>query len=167
MEDDDQLSEGEIPESDDEGDSNTTSSNQDTALETGCYIPISPAPPESPSHESESDRASPLPSWSSADNQYSSVMSLSLAARIPPFPYSTLSLNVGSASSSARSSPVPQAVTVNMGPESSPSSSSVMSRPQEPTPLLSDNYEPLSDDDVNDYDGLGISPVVAHNKDSV
>lgn len=177
MEDDDQLSEGEIPESDDEGDLNTTSahslttcvvsSNQDTALETGCYIPISPAPPESPSHESESDRASPRPSWSSADNQYSSVMSLSLAARIPPFPYSTLSLNVGSASSSARSSPVPQAVTVNMGPESSPSSSSVMSRPQEPTPLLSDNYEPLSDDDVNDYDGLGISPIVAHNKDSV
>lgn len=167
MEDDDQLSEGEIPESDDEGDLNITSSNQDTALETGCYIPISPAPPESPSHESESDRASPLPSWSSADNQYSSVMSLSLAARIPPFPYSTLSLNVGSASSSARSSPVPQALTVNMGPESSPSSSSVMSRPQEPTPLLSDNYEPLSDDDVNDYDGLGISPIVAHNKDSV
>lgn len=177
MEDDDQLSEGEIPESDDEGDMNTASahslttcldcSNQDPALETGCYIPISPAPPESPSHESESDRASPLPSWSSADNQYSSVMSLSLAARIPPFPYSTLSLNVGSASSSARSSPVPQAVTVNMGPESSPSSSSLMSRPQEPTPLLSDNYEPLSDDDVNDYDGLGISPIVAHNKDSV
>ena len=175
--DDDQLSEGEIPESDDEpnvhtntfpvvssssGDADSTRvsaqfasvvSSQEATLQADCYInmiPISPAPPESPSHESESDRASPLPPWPPNDGQYSSVVSLSMAARITPFPYSTLSINVGSASSSARSSPVPQALAVNLPSGSSPSSSSFVARPQEPTPLLSDNYEPLSDDDDGD-----------------
>lgn len=184
---DDQLSEGEILESDDEPTQNTSkflvissggdidtaclpsrspcvvSSSQDSSMETRCYIPISPAPPESPSHESESDRASPLPSWPSVDNPYSSVMPLPLAARMPPFPYSTLSINVGSASSSARSSPVPQAFTVSMGQGSSPSSSSLLTRPQEPTPLLSDNYEPLSDDDSEE---LAVSSIIGHDKDS-
>lgn len=174
---DDQLSEGEIPESDEEpnvhtntfpvissssGDADSTQvsarfasvvSSQEATLRADCYInmiPISPAPPESPSHESESDRASPLPPWPPIDGQYSSVVSLSMAARITPFPYSTLSINVGSASSSARSSPVPQALAINLPPGSSPSSSSFVARPQEPTPLLSDNYEPLSDDDDED-----------------
>ena len=177
--DDEQLSEGEIPESEDEptvetsqgsplsnafpvsstvydstlvatGRASAVSSSQEATVQTECYInmiPISPAPPESPSHESEVDRASPLPQWPSIDTQYSSVMSLPLPSRITPFPYSTLSFNVGSANSSARSSPVPQALAVSLASGSSPSSSSLLLRPQEPTPLLSDNYEPLSDDD--------------------
>ena len=197
---DDQLSEGEIRESDDEetvdtsqgspvskasavsssasgGDADSTrvlarqasvvSSSQEATLQTGCYIntvPISPAPPESPSHESEIDRASPLPPWPPMDSHYSSVASLSLAARITPFPYSTLSINVGSASSSARSSPVPQALTVNLAPGSSPSCSSLLSRPQEPTPLLSDNYEPLSDDDD---DGLADTSNISDEQDHI
>ena len=129
------------------------SSSQETTLHTDCYInmiPISPAPPESPNHESQGDRTSPLPSWPPIESQYSPVVSLSLAARMTskgtPFPYSTLSINVGSASSSARSSPVPQSLAVNMTQGSSPSSTSLLPRPQEPTPLLSDSYEPLSDD---------------------
>lgn len=135
------------------------SSSQEVTLHTDCYInmiPISPAPPESPSHESQGDRTSPLPPWPPIENQYSPVVPLSLAARMTskgtPFPYSTLSINVGSASSSARSSPVPQSLAVNLAPGSSPSSSSLLPRPQEPTPLLSDNYEPLSDDE--DDEGL-------------
>ena len=129
------------------------SSSQEATLHTDCYInmiPISPAPPESPNHESQGDRTSPLPPWPPLESQYSPVVSLSLAARMTskgtPFPYSTLSINVGSASSSARSSPVPQSLPVNMGQGSSPSSASLLPRPQEPTPLLSDSYEPLSDD---------------------
>lgn len=129
------------------------SSSQEVTLHTDCYInmiPISPAPPESPNHESQGDRTSPLPPWPPLEGQYSPVVSLSLAARMTskgaPFPYSTLSINVGSASSSARSSPVPQSLVVNMAQGSSPSSASLLSRPQEPTPLLSDSYEPLSDD---------------------
>lgn len=180
---DDQLSEGEIPESEDEptmepsrgspssntvalsctllsGDvrnataSERVSLSQDITARTDCYInmiPISPAPPESPSHESQGDRTSPLPPWPSIESQHPSVVSLSLAARMTskgtPFPYSTLSINVGSASSSARSSPVPQSFSASLAPGSSPSSSSLLARPQEPTPLLSDNYEPLSDDE--------------------
>ena len=129
------------------------SSSQEVTLHTDCYInmiPISPAPPESPNHESQGDRTSPLPPWPPLESQYSPVVSLSLAARMTskgtPFPYSTLSINVGSASSSARSSPVPQSLAVNMAQGSSPSSGSLLPRPQEPTPLLSDSYEPLSDD---------------------
>lgn len=197
---DDQLSEGEIPESEDEptadtsqgspaphafpvsntasgGDADSTtvstshapvvSSSQEATLPTDCYInmiPISPAPPESPSHESESDRASPLPPWPPMDSQFSSVVSLSLAARITPFPYSTLSINVGSASSSARSSPVPQALAVSLASGSSPSSSSLLARPQEPTPLLSDNYEPLSDDED---DGLADTSNISDDEDNI
>jgi len=129
------------------------SSSQEATLHTDCYInmiPISPAPPESPNHESLGDRTSPLPPWPPIESQYLPVVSLSLAARMTskgtPFPYSTLSINVGSASSSARSSPVPQSLAVNMTQGSSPSSTSLLPRPQEPTPLLSDSYEPLSDD---------------------
>ena len=129
------------------------SSSQEVTLHTDCYInmiPISPAPPESPNHESQGDRTSPLPPWLPLETQYSPVVSLSLAARMTskgtPFPYSTLSINVGSASSSARSSPVPQSLAVNMAQGSSPSGASLLPRPQEPTPLLSDSYEPLSDD---------------------
>ena len=184
-EEDDQLSDGEIPESEDEPaiepskesnafpisstlpGSNTginpapnrVSSSQEVTVDTGCYInmiPISPAPPESPSQESQGDRTSPLPPWPPIESQYSSVVSLSLAARMTSkatrFPYSILSINVGSASSSARSSPVPQSFAANLAPGSSPSSSSLLPRPQEPTPLLSDNYEPLSDDDDDDND---------------
>ena len=173
--DDEQLSEGEIPESEDEatvetpqrspasvGDADSTpllsrlpsvvSSSQEATLSSDCYInmiPISPAPPESPNHQSKCDGTSLLPQWPSIDSQYSSLMSLPLTSRINPFPYSTLSFNVGSANSSARSSPVPQALAVNLTSGSSPSSSSLLPRPQEPTPLLSDNYEPLSDDDDN------------------
>ena len=178
-----EMEEGEIPESEDEptvepsqgsqsdtvrvsstltgGDEDTSaedkvSSSHDVTLHTDCYInmiPISPAPPESPNHQSQGDRTSPLPPWPPIESQYSPVVpcSLSLAARMTskgtPFPYSTLSINVGSASSSARSSPVPQSLAVNMAPGSSPSSASLLPRPQEPTPLLSDNYEPLSDDE--------------------
>lgn len=182
---DDQLSEGEILESDDEPavdtsvlpvisssceDSNMTrvatrhtsmvcTSQEDTS-QADCYInmiPISPAPP---SQESESNHALPLPSWPPGDSQYSSVVSLSMATRITPFPYSTLSINVGSASSSARSSPVPQALAVSLAPGSSPNSSSLLPRPQESTPLLSDNYEPLSDDDDDEMaDASNISDV--------
>lgn len=175
-----EIEEGEIPESEDEptvepsqgspsvtvrvsstltrGDVGTSaedkvSSSQEVTLHTDCYInmiPISPAPPESPNHESQGDRTSPLPPWLPIESQYSPVVSLSLAARMTskgtPFPYSTLSINVGSASSSARSSPVPQSLAVNMAQGSSPSSASLLPRPQEPTPLLSDSYEPLSDD---------------------
>ena len=175
-----EIEEGEIPESEDEptvepsrespsdtvrvsstltcGDVGTSaednvSSSQEVTLHTDCYInmiPISPAPPESPNHESQGDRTSPLPPWPPIDSQYTPVVSLSLAARMTskgtPFPYSTLSINVGSASSSARSSPVPQSLAVNMAQGSSPSNASLLPRPQEPTPLLSDSYEPLSDD---------------------
>lgn len=175
IQEDDQLSEGEIPESEDEptiepsrgspssntvpvsrnlsgGDvssasaSERVSPSQGVTTGTDCYInmiPISPAPPESPSHESQGDRTSPLPPWPSIESQYPSVVSLSLASRMTskgtPFPYSTLSVNVGSTSSSARSSPVAQAFASG--------SSSLLPRPQEPTPLLSDNYEPLSEDE--------------------
>ena len=184
----DELSEGEIPESEDEAplkpstdspprlDPDTVTETQDsgdtdddassagvlspdiTSL-TDCYldtVPISPAAPESPSQESEGDRVSPLPVWPATGSQAmsSSFVSLSLAARITAqrtaFPYSALSINVGSASSSARSSPVPQSAPVNLVQISSPGSSSLLVRPQEPTPLLSDNYEPLSDDDDGD-----------------
>ena len=186
-----EIEEGEIPESEDEptvepsqgspsdtvrvsstltvGDlgtaaENKVSSSQEVTLHTDCYInmiPISPAPPESPNHESQGDRTSPLPPWPPIESQFSQVVpcSLSLAARmtskVTPFPYSTLSINVGSASSSARSSPGPQSLAVNMAPGSSPSSASLLPRPQEPTPLLSDNYEPLSDDE--DDEGLADS----------
>lgn len=172
--DDEQLSEGEIPESEEEetvetsqgspatvGDANSTSlltrrasvvsSSQEATLGSDCYInmiPISPAPPESPNHQSKCDGTSLLPQWPSIDSQYSSL-SLPLTSRMNPFPYSTLSFNVGSANSSARSSPVPQALAVSLTSGSSPSSSTLLPRPQEPTPLLSDNYEPLSDDDDN------------------
>ena len=177
-EEDDQLSEGEIPESEDEptiepsrgslantvpvsstlstGDvsfasaPDRVSSSQEVTTRTDCYInmiPISPAPPESPSHESQGDRTSPLPPWPSIESQYTSVLAARMTSKGTPFPYSTLSINVGSASSSARSSPVPQSFAVNLAPGSSPSSSSLLPRPQEPTPLLSDNYEPLSDDE--------------------
>lgn len=178
-EDDDQLSEGEIRESEDEpttesyeessssnanlvsssmlgrdGDTcsvpDRVSSSKEATTRTECYInmiPISPAPPESPSHPSRGDRASPLPPWPFTESHHPSVVPL--AARMT-FPYSSLSLNVGSASSSARSSPVPHSFAANLAPGSSPSSSSLLSRPQEPAPLLSDSYEPLSDDEVEE-----------------
>ena len=178
-EDDDQLSEGEIRESEDEpttepteesSSSNTypvsstvlggagdtvpdrVSLSEEATTQSDCYInmiPISPAPPESPSHQSKGDRTSPLPPWPSIESQYSSVVSLAarMTSKGTPFPYSSLSLNVGSASSSARSSPVPHSFTANLAPGSSPSTSSLLPRPQEPAPLLSDSYEPLSDDE--------------------
>ena len=125
------------------------------------YIPISPPAPESPNHQSEGDRVSPVPAWPQSREQShasSQIMSFalsqentsvsSLAARLaaqrnPAFPYSALSINVGSAPSSARSSPVP---SVSFG-HSSPASSSRLPRALDQTVLLSDNYEPLSDDE--------------------
>ena len=107
--------------------------------------PISPAAPETPNHRSEDDRISPGPSWPSQWMQ-TIASSPPQFASLPPlqrFPFSALSINVGSASNSARSSPIPQ---IHLSMTSSPGSA-VLPRQQEPIPLLSEHYEPLSDDE--------------------
>ena len=113
--------------------------------------PISPAAPELPSHESENDRISPVPSLPSQWLQ--GISSPPHFASLPPlqhsaFPFSALSINVGSASNSARSSPIHQ---VHTSITSSPGSA-VLPRQQEPVPLLSEHYEPLSDDEDMESD---------------
>ncbi|XP_048583082.1 uncharacterized protein LOC116603357 isoform X3 [Nematostella vectensis] len=138
-----------------------------TDIPLPLIFPISPPSPESPNQESEDDSVSPAPPWptshslntmgssifshtlqgSSSPSQYS-TLSLSRLAnqRNTAYPFSALSLSIGSASSSARSSPV----HFNLGRAQSPSSSSLLPRSHEPVPILSDNYEPLSDDDEDE-----------------
>jgi hypothetical protein len=128
-------------------------------------IPISPASPESTDENSEVDNISPVPVWqplsqglftpqTSSFTYTSSIQSSTTSSHFSQLSYPRLqtqrntafpfsSLNVGSASSSARSSPVS---FINIGRSQSPCPP-VLPRQQEPIPILSDKYEPLSDDD--------------------
>lgn len=113
--------------------------------------PVSPASPESTDQQSELDNISPAPVWPSYSQtstfpgtatQHYSPYSLLSTQRSNAFPFSTLNV----ASNSTRSSPVS---LLNIGRSQSPCPA-VLPREQEPIPILSDNYEPLSDDDDND-----------------